>query len=152
MKICSFENISRKYNDIFDECIDKALKSNLKTKHSACLVNNGKIIAIENNKYCVKKFSLHAEENLYKKIMKNSYLLKKYKQYDLYIIRYSYKSGFMNSKPCYHCTNLIKKMMPFVNKVIYSNDFDTFTVQNKMKLINNHISLGYKSIYRKKSI
>jgi len=141
-----YADASSKTKQIFDICKDIALQSQMRSKHCAALVRNGKIITIDCNYYGSDKnsFSVHSESNLQRKISKVSYKLKDRCNYSLYVVRYSKSSGFMNSKPCSECAKCIKSSMPYVNKVFYSYDNDTYICKNKIELDTNHVSLGYR--------
>ena len=141
-----FDHASRKTREIFDICKDIALKSQMRSKHCAALERNGKIITIGCNHYGGndKSYSLHAEVTIQKKLSRGSYKLKKRHNYNLYVVRYSEASGFMNSKPCSECIKCIHSSMPYVNKVIYSHDKHSFISQDKKTLKTTHISLGHK--------
>ncbi len=143
-----FTNASRKRMGIFEMCKDIALKSQMRSKHSACLERNGKIITIDCNHYGGDKnsSSLHAEANIQKKMSRLSYKLKKRCNYNLYVVRYSNASGYMNSKPCSECAKCIKSSMPYVNKVFYTHDKENYICQDKRNLDTDHISLGH--LYR----
>lgn len=145
MKYIPFNTLSRRRQEIFDICHEYALMSDMRTKHSACIVRNGKIVEICHNTYDVKKSSAHAEENVLKKMdNKRNNLIKKNHNYDLYVIRYSTKNGYMNSKPCNSCVKLIKRRMPYVKRIFYSNDNQTFICEEKDDLKNTHITCGAK--------
>jgi len=146
-----FTDASRKRMQIFDMCKDIALKSLMRSKHCACLERNGKIITIDCNHYGGDKnsSSLHAEANIQKRMSRLSYKLKKRCNYNLYVVRYSEASGYMNSKPCSECAKCIKSSMPYVNKVFYSYDSNNYIRKDKRNLDTDHISLG--NIYRMKN-
>jgi len=146
-----FSSASKTQKEIFNICKEKALESEMRSKHCACLVRKGKIIHLECNHYGGDKnsYSLHAEPTLHKKILKNNKIRKNHK-YDLYIIRYSEASGFMNSKPCVDCTKYIKYYMDYVNKIIYSNDDKTYIKVTRETLTSNHTSHGYKNFRKNK--
>lgn len=144
MSIFNYNNSSKIFS-IFEECKKKSIESSMRSKHSACLVKNNKIIVLENNKYNKKNYcySDHAEICVFKKMEK---LIKSNKIkkgiYKLYIIRYSQTNGFMHSKPCKYCVKIIKNM-PYVNKVYYSNDNITYICENKNNIKTNHVSVGF---------
>lgn len=146
----SFKSASKKVKDIFTTCAEKALTSDVRAKHCACLVRNGKIHFIECNQSggCCNGFSTHSEASIHKKMGKQNKRKARY-TYDLYIIRYSEASGYMNSKPCTECTRLIKNEMDYVNKVIYSYDKESYIVENKETLKTKHISHGYHNFRNK---
>jgi deoxycytidylate deaminase len=149
-----FTNTSRKRMEIFYTCKDIALKSQMRSKHCAALERNGKIILIDCNHYGGSKnsSSLHAEANIQKKLSRMSHKIKKRYNYNLYIVRYSKASGYMNSKPCSDCVKCIKSSMPYVSKVFYSYDNDSYICIDKKTLETNHVSTGnlYRMQNRKK--
>ena len=109
-KAINFNNTNQKIIKIFSKCKDYSLKSQMKSKHCACLVKSGKIYDLGTNDYYgwnnIRKFSVHAEE----KIILNYIKKKPRKKFDLYIIRVSEKNGnFLNSKPCSDCIKIIQK-------------------------------------------
>lgn len=147
MIIYKFENSSKKIQNIFQKCKEASIKSNLRSKHSACIVKNGKIIVLEHNKYAKTgdhNYSVHAECCVYKKfrnLMKLNKIKKRY-MYKLYVIRYSKATGYMNSKPCKCCTKMIKQISN-INKVYYSNDNNTYICEDKNNLKTDHVSIGF---------
>ena len=146
-----FSSANKRQKEIFEMCKEKALQSDMRSKHCACLVRNGKIINMECNQYSSDKnsHSLHAEPLLHKKSMKQ-YKIRKNYIYDLYVVRYSEASGFMNSKPCMDCIKYIKLNMNYINKVIYSVDNKTYIKENKELLSTEHMSHGYSHLRQQK--
>ena len=144
-----FSSANNKQKEIFEILKQKALKGEMRSKHCACLVRKGKVIQLECNHYGSETgYSDHAETALHKKVQKNS-KIKKHHIYDLYVIRYSEITGFMNSKPCSDCMHSIKHHMDYVNKVIYSWDSKTYIKEHKSELKTEHISHGnrhYKTL------
>jgi len=136
-----FSSANKKQQEIFEILKQKALKGEMRSKHCACLVRNGKPIHLECNHYGSDTgYSDHAETALHKKIQKSSNKIKKNHIYDLYVIRYSHINGFMNSKPCSGCINSIRNHMDYVNKVIYSWDSKTYIKEHKSELKTEHVS------------
>ena len=151
-KIKRYEDASQKIQNIFESCAQQALTGDMRAKHCACLVRKGEMIMIEcNHAGNCHGFSTHAEATIHKKMTRHTHNKKKERYtYDLYIIRYSERSGFMNSKPCSECTRLIKNEMYYVNKVIYSYDNKHYIIEHKDTLKTSHISNG-TSNFRKRS-
>lgn len=146
--------LTSKRMNVIEQMKEFALKSNLRSKHCACLVRKNKILCIENNKYNSHKnnifCSTHAEicihRNIYKYNIKNFYK----NTYDLWVIRYSKKNGLVDSKPCSKCIDYMKKNMCYVQNIIYSNKKGNLQKVNINRIKSKHISIGYKMIEEKR--
>ena len=71
-------------------------------------------------------------------------LRKKFSQYTLYVIRISNnklkrdQNIYENSKPCYHCTQVLKNVG--IGTVVYSNQNNEFITEKTKDLETDHIS------------
>jgi len=144
---------STKVKNIFDICAEQALKGDMRSKHCACLVRGKKIYSMNCNQSGgnTNGFSTHAETTIHRRMQhQNSKLLKKNRSFDLYVVRFSEKSGFMNSKPCYNCTKCIINEMDYVNRIFYSIDNETYIVETRDTLTTTHISNGFQNFKKQK--
>jgi len=144
-----YELISAKKNTIVQELICCASDSFMRSKHSACLVRNNKILCMQKNMYGkdLKSCSHHAEVMIGRRF--NTLKLKDYTKftYDLWVIRYSkITDSCIESKTCYNCIKYIKRKMPYVNSIIYSTDDGKFIRENISQITNSHLSLGHRSL------
>ena len=79
--------------------------------------------------------SIHAEENLIKKIKKYKYMVKSQKYIDIYSIRIT-KDGIIKcAKPCIDCVNHILKSSIKI-KNIYWSDFDKLIKISRNNILN----------------
>jgi len=142
---------STKVKNIFEKCAEEALKGDMRSKHCACLVRKGKIYTMRCNQSGgnTNGFSTHAEATVHKKMM-NSKELKKNRSFDLYVVRFSKKNGFMNSKPCYNCTKCIINEMDYVNRIFYSLDNERYIIEKRDTLTSTHISNGFQNFKKQK--
>jgi len=135
---------STKVKNIFNQCAEHALTGDMRSKHCACLVRKGKIYTMNCNQAgSTNGFSTHAETTVHKKISNSKILKKKNRTFDLYVIRFSEKNGFMNSKPCYNCTKCIVNEMDYVNRIFYSYNNETYIIENRDTLKSTHMSNGH---------
>jgi len=150
-KLKRYQDATRKKKEMFDRFKEIALQSDMRSKHSACLVYNGKIIAFSTNHYGndINSHSIHAEQSVHRQFQKIQHKLKKRIKYELWVFRFSEASGTMNSKPCSNCTKFIQESMPYVKKVYYSWDNEHFICEDKRDLKTNHVSLGYQHSQKK---
>ncbi len=139
-----------------DNAINVANDSELIQKHGAIVVSGGKIVSKAYNSYApVYKFnginnhkgSGHAEANAlkeyYKNIRgnarrKNKYMLRS--KIDIYVVRVNRLGELMNSKPCYHCTRMLK--MLGIRRVYYSDNNGNIVCERVSELSNTHITGG----------
>lgn len=122
-----------------------ALNSSLHYKHSACILKNGKILAIGKNKYFKNisieneriKLSIHAEvDALFKHYNKNL------KGLDILIIRICDKScNLKNSRPCNSCIEKLREKG--IRKVYYSNDKGNIVYEFIENMPKIHDSSGF---------
>lgn len=146
--------LTRKRLNVLDQMKNIALKSNLRSKHCACLVKkNNEIVSFEINQYTPHSntvtCSVHAEVSLHKNL--NKRYIKKFHRtkFNLWVIRYSNKNGLVDSKPCSKCIKYMKKNMDYVDKIIYSNQDGQLNCETIENINSNHISIGYKMRFRK---
>jgi hypothetical protein len=66
------------------------------------------------------------------------------RRYTLYVIRINNSNNFLNSKPCVHCTKLIKRFN-FI-KIVYSSG-DGFITTNVNDLESDHLSYYHRLRY-----
>jgi len=146
--------LTKKRKSLVNIMKEYALKSELRSKHCACLVKKNKILSIDYNKHNLETnkifCSTHAEVSLDKNL--NKYYIKR-KKYDLWVIRYSKENtnGLTDSKPCSKCIDYIKKNMNYVHNIIYSNENGKLEKININEIENNHISLGYKIVQNRRN-
>lgn len=135
-----------KFDNIINILKKNALNSALHYKHSACLLNKNKILAIGNNKYFkdilienqLVKLSIHAEIDA---LYKNKYS-KNIKGLDILIIRISDNStNLKNSRPCNSCIEKLKQKG--IRKVYYSNDNGEIVYEFIDNMPKIHNSSGY---------
>ena len=119
--------VSKKIFNFITKAIRESLKSEMRTKHGAIIVNNNKIISVGYNQYDYnmfhkiierKRLSIHAEIDAINKCEKR--LLR---GSTMYVIRYSHiHHQLMDSSPCPRCQKILKKIMREygLQKVIYS--------------------------------
>jgi len=90
-----------------EEAMKQARKSNVRYKHGAVVVKNGKIIGVGYNKYCIScyaihKICIHAEidaiSNCSPKFLNGA---------TLYVIRLNNQNELQSSKPCKRCKDYI---------------------------------------------
>ena len=73
------------------------------------------------------------------------------RKYTLYVVRWSEKDGWKNSKPCYSCTLFLKEMG--IGTIIYTTGDKTLFKKERVKnLETTHDSSGMKSLIREKLI
>lgn len=134
--------------NVIKQMANHSLKSNLRSKHCACLVKkNNEIVSFEVNEYTptnTVKCSIHAEVSLHKNLNKRYIKNFNRTKYNLWVIRYSTKNGLVDSKPCSKCIKYIKKRMYYVDNIVYSNQDGGLTCENIENIKSNHISIGYK--------
>ncbi len=151
-KLKKINNAPKRVQETFKMCADKALEGEMRAKHCACLERNGKIIEIECNEHGGGNMGLstHAENNIRKKLSRGMHKLKKRSNYTLYVVRYSVSMGYMNSKPCSDCVKIIRKMMPYVSKVVYTHDSEHYITEERDELSSKHVSAGYLHLRRQR--
>lgn len=148
MKMATLIPLSSKRLSLIEKMKEYALKSNLRSKHCACLVKRNKILCIENNKYNNTQnnifCSTHAEISIHRRL--NKYNIKNFEKntYDLWVIRYSKQNGLADSKPCSKCIDYMKKYMFYVANIVYSNENGNLEKVSIHDIKSNHISIGYK--------
>lgn len=145
--------LTRTRQSMVEQMKNHSLKSNLRSKHCACLVKkNNEIVCFEVNQYTPTstiKCSIHAEVSLHKNLNKRYIKNFNRSKYDLWVIRYSSKNGLVDSKPCSRCVKYIKKRMYYIDNIIYSNEDGGLTCESIENIQNNHISIGYKLRFHK---
>lgn len=145
--------ITKTRSSLLDTMKKYSSKSILRNKHCACLVTkNNKIVCIEVNQYLPANYvkcSTHAEVSLHKSLNKKYIKNFNRNKYDLWVIRYSKKNGFVDSKPCSKCIKYMKKRMYYIDKIVYSNDMGGLTCEDIEDIESEHISIGYKKNYIK---
>lgn len=146
--------LTSKRKNLIEIMKEHALKSNLRSKHCACLVKKNKILCIENNRYNnfnSKIFcSTHAEISIHRNI--NKYNIKNFYKntYDLWVIRYSKSNGLADSKPCSKCIDYMRKYMYYVQNIIYSNENGNLQKVSIYDIKSKHISIGYKMMNKER--
>lgn len=145
--------LTRTRKNVIEQMKHHSLKSNLRSKHCACLVKkNNEIILFEVNEYTPTNnisCSVHAEVSIHKNLNKKYIKNLKRNKFNLWVIRYSKKNGIVDSKPCSKCVKYIKKNMYYVDKVIYSNENGGLTCETIDDIESEHISIGYKLRFKK---
>ncbi len=117
-------------------------KQNVSSLHSSIIVCKGRILAEGYNSPGRKIFgchvpSVHAEVSVIHKLCNHKH---KHSKLTLIVVRYNRQGNLCNSKPCYYCADLMKKIG--INKVIYSdNDGNLVTIKVK-DLTDCYISRG----------
>lgn len=122
------DNISK---NIKDELLNNVKKSELQQKHSAIITYGNKIIKTGFN-----TLTEHAEVNVLNKLKNINFPKKRCKTIEFYVIRSNDNVNFINSKPCYHCIEYIKKFN--ITKIIYSYN-NKFIKENIDDIENDHI-------------
>jgi len=146
--------LTSKRMNVIEQMKEFALKSNLRSKHCACLVKKNKILCIQNNTYNSHNnnifCSTHAEISIHRNI--NKYNIKNFNKntYDLWVIRYSKKHGLADSKPCSKCIDYMKKNMYYVQNIIYSNENGNLQKVSIDNIKSKHVSIGYKMIQKRR--
>lgn len=143
----NFEDSSPRIKNIFNKCKEYSQKSQMKNKHCASFVKNGKIVEMAVNDYYgwnrLSKFSVHAEERL----IENALKCKTRKRFDIFIVRVSEKNDhYLNSEPCSECTKLIKQYKHLIRNVYYTYDNESYIIEKPHNLVGDHISIGYKKV------
>lgn len=105
-----------------DEAYTQALKSDMNFNHGAVIVHRGKILSrgynyYHNNFNSNYKESVHAEVSAINNALKKIHA-SELKKCELVIIRVNRQGECLNSKPCCHCEQFIKKFN--IKKVFYS--------------------------------
>jgi tRNA(Arg) A34 adenosine deaminase TadA len=122
--------MTRKY--FIKRAIIEAQKSIMSSKHGSIAVVGGKIISRGFN-----NFLFHAEMSIFKKIN-----YKKMRKVDVYVIRINGNGKLINSKPCSHCLNSLKKLN--IKKIYYSDENGDIVCEKTNDMKTDYISSGYK--------
>ena len=145
--------LTRTRLSVIDKMKIHSLKSNLRSKHCACLVKkNNEIVCITVNDYAPINHiecSIHAEVSIHRELNKKYIKNFNRNKYNLWVIRYSNKNGLVHSKPCSKCIKYMKKNMYYVDNVIYSNKKGGLTSEKIYDIESNHISIGFKNLIKK---
>ena len=141
--IKDINNLSPRFLRILLKCKQRTLKSCMFFKHAACITRGGKIYNYAVNDYNtghskIIKYSYHAEETLIKKIKET-----KGKKYDMFIVRTGPNGNLLNSKPCRHCINIMKKENN-IRTIYYSISDTKIGIEKLNKIKSDHVSFGNK--------
>lgn len=142
------KNIPLRVLKTLNKCLEQAKKSQMHSKHCACLEKDGRIHIFSLNDYCnisysrINKFSYHAEEKLLHNFEK-----KGRKKYNLYIVRVSLSGELINSKPCKDCVKIIKNHSSFISNVIYPGK-NKIEIKKPNEIYSNHLSVGNRAKQR----
>lgn len=125
---------SKKFYTILNQLIEISKISNRNHKHACALLKGGKILAIDVNNIR-NRIVNHAEQNVLHRF-KNLFGC------ILFVIRVVRENQVADSKPCFHCTKLIKESG--IKKVCFSTDHG-FEIVKVSDLENNHFTLHYRT-------
>ncbi len=88
--------------------------------------------------------SLHAEIDAYNKIKNFKHMPKKI---DLFVIRITKGGNLAESRPCYHCIDILSKSRLNIRNVYYSTSYGTIvceTFENLRLNSKKYITTGFK--------
>lgn len=126
---------SKKFFSVLRLLIQESHFSNRDHKHACAILRGGKIIDISNNNI-KNRVANHAEQNLLNK-WKNFSLQKCI----LFVVRVVQGDKCVESKPCFHCVQNIKKSG--IKKVVFSTN-SGFEIVKSAELENSHLTLHYR--------
>lgn len=138
--------------------LNLAKQSNLDMKHSCIFFKNNQIITMSCNDHVIKRgilsndYGIHAEAKAFLKLRKsiknNRELYKKLRNCHVLVIRIGKTGELRESKPCYHCTILLRSLP--IKNIYYSTQEGSIEMVRRKNIENTFQTLGWRTFTSKK--